>query len=33
VDLKKKEVTDKEVPVNLNDPKKKFWVSTCLDPK
>jgi hypothetical protein len=29
----KKEVADKEVPANLNDPKKKFQVSTCLDPK
>jgi hypothetical protein len=33
VDLKKKEVVDKEVPADLNDPKKKFWVSTSLDPK
>jgi hypothetical protein len=30
---KKKEATDKEVPANLNDLKKKFWVSTGLDPK
>jgi hypothetical protein len=29
----KKEVADKEVPANLNDPKKKFQVSTCLDSK
>jgi hypothetical protein len=33
VDLKKKKVVDKEVPADLNDLKKKFWVSTCLDPK
>jgi hypothetical protein len=33
VDLKKKEVVDKEVPADLNDPKKKFRVSTSLDPK
>jgi hypothetical protein len=33
VDLKKKEVADKEVPANLNDPEKKFWVSTSLDLK
>jgi hypothetical protein len=32
-DLKKKEATDKEVSANLNDPEKKFWVNTCLDPK
>jgi hypothetical protein len=35
VDLKKKkkEATDKEVLADLNDPEKKFQVSTCLDPK
>jgi hypothetical protein len=33
VDLKKKEAADKDVPVDLNDPKKKFRVSTDLDPK
>jgi hypothetical protein len=33
VDLKKKEVADKEVPTDLNDSEKKFQVSTCLDPK
>jgi hypothetical protein len=34
VDLKKKnEATDKEVPADLSDLEKKFWVSTCLDPK
>jgi hypothetical protein len=32
VDLKK-EVGDKEVPSDLNDPEKKFRVSTCLDAK
>jgi hypothetical protein len=32
-DLKKKETIDKEVLADLNDPKKKFWVSTSLDPK
>jgi hypothetical protein len=31
--LKKKEAADKKVPVDLNDLEKKFWVSTCLDPK
>jgi hypothetical protein len=31
--LKKKEVVDKEVPVDLNDLEKKFWVSTCLNLK
>jgi hypothetical protein len=29
----KKEVANKEVPANLNDPKKKFQVSIGLDPK
>jgi hypothetical protein len=33
VSLKKKEVVDKEVLTDLRDPKKKFWVSTSLDPK
>jgi hypothetical protein len=33
VDLKKKEAADKEVPADLNNPEKKFWVSTGLDPK
>jgi hypothetical protein len=33
VDPKKKEGADKEVPTDFNDPEKKFWVSTCLDPK
>jgi hypothetical protein len=33
VDLKKKEAADKGVPVDLNDPEKKFQVSTSLDPK
>jgi hypothetical protein len=35
VDLKKKkkEATDKEVPTDLSDPKKKFRISTDLDPK
>jgi hypothetical protein len=33
VNLKKKEPTNKEVPAELNNPEKKFWVSTCLDPK
>jgi hypothetical protein len=32
-DLKKKEAVDKEVPVDLNDPEKKFRVSTCLNLK
>jgi hypothetical protein len=32
VDLKKKEVVDKEVPADLNDLEKKFRVSTALDP-
>jgi hypothetical protein len=30
---KKKEVVDKEVLVDFNDLKKKFWVSTSLDLK
>jgi hypothetical protein len=29
----KKEAVDKEVLANLNDPEKKFWLSTRLDPK
>jgi hypothetical protein len=29
----KKEAADKGVPVDLNDPEKKFRVSTSLDPK
>jgi hypothetical protein len=33
VDEKKKEAADKQVPANLNDLKKKLWVSTGLDPK
>jgi hypothetical protein len=32
-DLKKKEAIDKEVPADLNDPEKKFRVSTCLNLK
>jgi hypothetical protein len=33
MDLKKKEVVDKEVLADLNDPKKKFRVCTVLDPQ
>jgi hypothetical protein len=33
VDLKKKEVADKEVLADSSDPEKKFQVSTGLDPK
>jgi hypothetical protein len=28
-----KEASHNEVPTDLNDPEKKFWVNTCLDPK
>jgi hypothetical protein len=33
MELKNKDTTNKEVLTNLNDPEKKFWVSTSLDPK